>query len=273
MAHYFVGDIQGCFTELELLLQKVGFNPSIDELWAVGDLVARGPDSLATLRYLKSLGNSAKLVLGNHDLHLLAVQGRLKTANPKDKLNELLAADDIKLLIDWLREQPLAQYLPEHNIVMTHAGVPPQWDLKRLTIEAEQVSQALKRSDYLESLIANMYINEPVLWHEDLIGIERHRYCINALTRMRYLHLDGSLEFNCKLPPQDNHDAKLKPWFRFDSLTSEKIKVFGHWAALMGETHVERTQALDTACCWGAHLTLWQVENNEKITQTNVNSR
>ncbi|MBB1268674.1 symmetrical bis(5'-nucleosyl)-tetraphosphatase [Shewanella sp. SR44-3] len=273
MAHYFVGDIQGCFAELELLLQKVGFNPSIDELWAVGDMVARGPDSLKTLRYLKSLESSAKLVLGNHDLHLLAVQGKLKSANPKDNLGELLAATDLNILISWLRELPLVQFLPEYNIVMTHAGVPPQWDLTRLTIEAEQVSQALKRSDYLESLIAHMYINGPAQWSETLSDIDRLRYCINGLTRMRYLHRDGSLEFDCKLPPQDNLNTNITPWFTFKSATSNQTKVFGHWAALMGQTGVNDIKALDTGCCWGEHLTLWQVENNEKITQTKLNSR
>lgn len=273
MAHYFVGDIQGCFSELTLLLDKVAFNPSKDELWAVGDLIARGSESLETLRFFKSLDDSAKIVLGNHDLHLLALHGGIKKPLPGDKLDSLLQAPDCQILVDWLRHQPLMRYLPEYRLIMTHAGVPPQWDLPLLQQEALLVSQALQHSDYLESLIAKMYINEPSVWDDSLTGTSRLRFCINALTRMRYVSLDGQLDFNCKLPPKECSDPKLVPWFMLESPLKSYTRVFGHWAALMGETTQDNLQALDTGCCWGEHLTLWHLENNEKITQRKLNSR
>ena len=181
MAHYFVGDIQGCFDELQLLLAKVDFNPAKDELWAVGDFVARGKGSLQTLRYLKSLEGSAKVTLGNHDLHLLAINGKLKRANPKDNLTQLLEAEDINSLIDWLRLQPLVQTLPSHNIIMTHAGVPPKWDIATLQNEANAVSEALQQDNYLSELIAKMYTEEPDLWDSESTGLPRLRYCIQCV--------------------------------------------------------------------------------------------
>jgi len=268
MAHYFVGDVQGCNAELQLLLQKVDFNPSKDQLWAVGDLIARGTESLATLRFFQSLEDSAKVVLGNHDLHLLALHGKLKRVSRKDHLEELLNAPDIDHLVHWIRQQPLVRTLPEHNIIMTHAGVPPQWDIATLEHEAKQVSLALQQDDYLTELIAKMFTNEAEQWSPALTGITRLRYCMNALTRMRYLHLDGRLDFMCKVPPNEQHSAQLQPWFEFPSRTaSQYTLVFGHWAALMGQTNTDRFIALDTGCCWGEHLTLWHLEKNELITQ------
>jgi len=210
VAHYFVGDVQGCFAELQKLLAKVDFNPSRDELWAVGDLVARGPDSLATLRFFQSLGDAGKTVLGNHDLHLLALHGKLKRDKPSDNLTPLLNAPDISSLIDWLRQQPLMR----------------------------------------------------------AIGINRLRFCINALTRMRYLYIDGHLDFDCKQPPENCSNPQLRPWFEFTSaLRQSHTLVFGHWAALMGKVKDPKLKALDTGCCWGEHLTLWHLEKDQKITQ------
>ncbi|WP_144213274.1 symmetrical bis(5'-nucleosyl)-tetraphosphatase [Shewanella donghaensis] len=270
MAHYFVGDIQGCFEELQLILAKVDFNPSKDELWAVGDLVARGNGSLQTLRYLKSLDASAKITLGNHDLHLLALNGKVKRPNPKDHLDELLKADDLPQLIDWIRKQPLVQTLPSHNVIMTHAGVPPQWDLETLLTESKAVSEALQEDDYIKSLIAKMYTDEADLWDSKSTGLVRLRYCINALTRMRYLNTDGSLDFLCKTPITEK-SSELTPWFEFDSeLKRSHTLVFGHWAALMGVVNQPNMQALDTGCCWGEHLTLWHLETNEKIEQNKI---
>ncbi|MGK0410261.1 MAG: bis(5'-nucleosyl)-tetraphosphatase (symmetrical) [Shewanella psychromarinicola] len=268
MAHYFVGDIQGCNSELQLLLQKVAFNPSKDQLWAVGDLIARGTESLATLRFFQSLQDSAKVVLGNHDLHLLALHGKLKRVSRKDHLEALLNAPDIDNLVNWIRQQPLVRTLPEHNIIMTHAGVPPQWDIATLEHEAKQVSLALQQDDYLTELIAKMFTDEAEQWSPTLTGIDRLRYCMNALTRMRFLHLDGHLDFKCKSPPSEQHSAQLRPWFELPSKTVPQYTlVFGHWAALMGHTNNARILALDTGCCWGEHLTLWHLEKNEKITQ------
>ncbi|ABZ75488.1 bis(5'nucleosyl)-tetraphosphatase, ApaH [Shewanella halifaxensis HAW-EB4] len=271
MANYFVGDIQGCFDELTLLLDKVAFNPSKDCLWAVGDLVARGAGSLETLRFFKSLSGSAKVVLGNHDLHLLAIHGKLKRANPKDHLTALLAADDINNIIDWLRLQPLYQDWPEKRLIMTHAGVPPNWDLTTLRNEADLVSQALKSENYLQDLISEMYTNSVDEFHTGLTALEKQIYCINALTRMRYLKADGRLDFDCKSPLHDRDNDALVPWFiQASKLPDDYTVVFGHWAAIMGQTHLANRQALDTGCCWGEHLTLWHLESNQKIIQSKL---
>ncbi|QDF66179.1 symmetrical bis(5'-nucleosyl)-tetraphosphatase [Shewanella sp. SNU WT4] len=271
MAHYFVGDIQGCYQELSLLLDKVDFNPSKDQLWAVGDLVARGPDSLAVLRLFQSLEDAGNLVLGNHDLHLLAVFAGLKKAKACDNLQPILAAEDGDSLINFLRCQPLMRELPEHKIIMTHAGVPPQWDLETLRRESKQVSEALMADDYLEALIAKMYTQTAENWSESLTGVDRLRYCINALTRMRFLHRDGSLDFECKESPQTVQSNDLAPWFTFTGqLPQDYHIIFGHWAALMGQTDNERMLALDTGCCWGEHLTLYHLEKNERITQQSL---
>lgn len=268
MAHYFVGDIQGCFVELQRVLAKVDFNPSRDELWAVGDLVARGPDSLATLRYFQSLGDSAKTVLGNHDLHLLALHGKLKRDKPKDNLTPLLNAPDIDGLIHWLRHQPLMRELPEQRVIMTHAGVPPQWSLDILRQESALVSDALKQPDYLEALVGKMYSDTCDRWDPTALGLNRLCFCINALTRMRYLHVDGHLDFVSKQPPENGTNPQLRPWFEFTSpLRQSHTLVFGHWAALMGKVSDPQLKALDTGCCWEEHLTLWHLEKNQKITQ------
>ena len=268
MATYFIGDIQGCYDELQAILSQVDFNPSKDELWIVGDMVARGDKSLETIRYIKSLEDSAKPVLGNHDLHLLALHGKLKRPKPSDQLSALLGADDIDELVDWLRLQPLLRCHPDEAVVMTHAGIPPQWDITTAIHEADAVHQALMSPDYLTYLIADMYTNNVDKWTGLMPTKERLIYCINALTRMRYLCADGSLDFDCKLPPESNTDNSLTPWFRFPSKTSNThTLVFGHWAALMGKVDNPSLQALDTGCCWGEHLTLWHLESNQKITQ------
>ncbi len=271
MANYFVGDIQGCFEELQLLLNKVAFNPSTDILWSVGDLVARGEGSLPTLKYLKKLDGSARISLGNHDLHLLAVAANLKRANPKDHLTELLEASELSQLIGWLRIQPLFQELPEHQIIMSHAGIPPNWDLNQLRTEATLVNQALSAPDYISSLISQMYTNSSNHWDESASELERQIYCINALTRMRYLYPDNSLDFDCKLAPKDCDNEELTPWFKVENkIARQHNLVFGHWAAIMGEVNTPNMHALDTGCCWGEHMTLWHLESDQKITQNKL---
>ncbi|MBV7314430.1 symmetrical bis(5'-nucleosyl)-tetraphosphatase [Shewanella sp. NIFS-20-20] len=272
MAHYFVGDIQGCYQELSLLLAKVDFNPSRDQLWAVGDLVARGPEPLAVLRLFQSLEDAGNVVLGNHDLHLLAVFAGLKKAKACDHLQAIVDADDGESLINFLRCQPLMRELPQHKLVMTHAGVPPQWDLATLRQECHRVSEALMADDYLEALIAKMYTQTSENWSESLSGIDRLRYCINALTRMRFLHPDGALDFDCKQAPQSMMNSSLTPWFTFKNQLPQDYRIiFGHWAALMGKTDNEQMLALDTGCCWGEYLTLYHLEKNERITQKSLN--
>ncbi|MCG9721293.1 symmetrical bis(5'-nucleosyl)-tetraphosphatase [Shewanella sp. Isolate7] len=271
MATYFVGDIQGCFDELQALLAKVAFNPSRDELWVVGDMVARGTQSLETLRYLKGLEGSVKPVLGNHDLHLMALYGKVKRVNPKDNLDALLDAPDLNQLIDWLRLQPLAREHKSHSILMAHAGIPPQWDAETALKASYEVQQALAEDGYIEHLIAKMYTNSVSEWSPETQGLERLVYTINALTRMRFLYSNGRLDFDCKLPPANGEKEGLIPWFKQPGRAMKHhTLVFGHWAALMGEVDQPGLQALDTGCCWGHYLTLWHLESNQKITQNKL---
>lgn len=268
MSNYIVGDIQGCYDELIQLLKSVNFNPNTDTLWVAGDLVARGPKSLETLRYIKSLGKSAKVVLGNHDLHLLAVSLGLFPAKKKDKTQPILDAEDKQELLDWIRSQPLMQ---EHDeFVMCHAGISPQWDLNTARTANLEVSEVLQ-SDRWSWLIENMYSNQPDVWKSELSGIERYRYIINSFTRMRYCTPQFQLDMACKLPPQDVTGHELVPWFELTTRVEvEKTILFGHWAALEGYTG-EAVIGLDTGCVWGGELTLLRWEDKQFFTQPALN--
>ena len=267
MANYFLGDIQGCFDELQALLATIEFDAREDTLWFTGDLVARGPKSLETLRFVRALGDAGRTVLGNHDIHLLAVHAGIKTAKPADQLTPLLTAPDCDALIHWLRQQPLLIELPEFQLLLCHAGIPPQWDRDTALACAREVESQLRGPDYL-NMISQMYSNEPSLWQGELAGIARQRYIINALTRMRFCHRDGRLNLNDKCAPSQQTDPDLLPWFQLPgpSLNSHRI-AFGHWASLMGQTSSERAIALDTGCLWGNHLTAWRVEDGQRFIQ------
>lgn len=264
MATYIVGDIQGCFDELQRLLEQVSFSPRNDQLWLAGDLVARGPKSLETLRFVKSLGDSAKVVLGNHDLHLLAVSRGVKKLKEKDKTSPIFTAPDSKKLLRWLSQQPL---LAEHDeFVMCHAGISPQWDLETARQCAREVESILQ-SDHLSWLLQNMYSNTPDYWDESLKGLERYRYTINAFTRMRFCFPDGRLDMDCKLPPQQVSTDELIPWFELPQRVSlDKPVLFGHWAALQGHVDDE-VIGLDTGCVWGGELTMIRWEDKQIFTQ------
>ncbi|MDC0611799.1 symmetrical bis(5'-nucleosyl)-tetraphosphatase [Vibrio sp.] len=264
MANYIVGDIQGCFDELQLLLKKASFDPELDTLWFAGDLVARGPKSLETLRFAYSLGSRAKVILGNHDLHLLAVSLGIHPIKTKDKTRPIFSAPDKNTLLTWLRNQPL---LAEHEeFVLTHAGISPLWNLETARIEAKSIETIL-RSDDWEWLIEKMYSNQPSLWDESLDGLDRLRYSINAFTRMRFVKPDGSFDFECKLPPKEVKSDSLIPWFKYPQRKElEKTILFGHWAALNGVEN-ETVVGLDTGCVWGGHLTMLRWEDRVYFTQ------
>ncbi|MGR5501103.1 bis(5'-nucleosyl)-tetraphosphatase (symmetrical) ApaH [Vibrio sp. DNB22_10_4] len=264
MANYIVGDIQGCLDELQLLLANVSFNPQQDTIWFAGDLVARGPKSLETLRYIKSLGDAAKVCLGNHDLHLLAVSLGVHKAKPKDKTLPILEASDRDELLNWLRQQPL---LLEHDeFVVCHAGISPQWTLKQAKKCAKKVAKKLRGDDW-QSLIKNMYSNEPDAWSSELKGIERLRYTINAYTRMRFCFPDGRLDMGCKLPPSEVNPSEYVPWFALPSREPlSKTVIFGHWAALGGYVS-EEVIGLDTGCVWGGELTMIRWEDKALFSQ------
>ncbi|PFG45341.1 bis(5'nucleosyl)-tetraphosphatase ApaH [Vibrio sp. ES.051] len=268
MATYIVGDIQGCFDELQQLLKQVSFSAKNDQLWLAGDLVARGPKSLETLRFVKALGDSAQVVLGNHDLHLLSVAHGFKKLKDKDKTAPIFSAPDKEELLAWLARQPL---LAEHDdFVMCHAGISPQWDLITARECAREVEKIIQSSN-LPWLLKNMYSNQPNYWDHSLQGLDRYRYIINAFTRMRFCYLDGRLDMECKLPPQQVSDNELIPWFDVPQrIHLNKAVLFGHWAALQGHIDDEFI-GLDTGCVWGGNLTMIRWEDKKIFTQEALN--
>jgi bis(5'-nucleosyl)-tetraphosphatase (symmetrical) len=279
MAIYLVGDIQGCFNELSSLLSQVNFDRKKDTLYLAGDLVARGPDSLITLRFVKSLGKSAKVVLGNHDLHLLAVHAGIKKAKKSDNLSALLAAPDVDELMDWLAAQPLLQRIPndnsclkkettnqEDNAYMSHAGISPQWQLVDALEQAEFIHSKLASSDR-NTWLALMYGEEPNNWHKAKTEIEKFRYSINAFTRMRFCFNDGSLEFTQKESPENTTAKNIVAWYELSQTISNTAWVFGHWASLMGKSSKPNIYPLDTGCIWGNHLTMLRWHDKKHFTQ------
>ena len=260
MPTYVVGDIQGCHDQLIRLLETVKFNPKKDKLWAAGDLIARGPKSLETLEFLYSLGSAFDTVLGNHDLHLLAIANGLRKAKPSDKLAPLLQSKHLNKYCDWLRSKPLATELNQEYL-LTHAGLYPNWSSKKALKYSEEVQQILSSDNWLE-LIANMYGDSPNIWDKSLSGIRRWRFIINAFTRMRFVTNDLALDFACKTSPSDA-PSNLKPWFEISNKKNKHKLVFGHWAALVGNTGNERIYALDTGCVWGNTLTILALESGK----------
>lgn len=259
MATYIVGDIQGCCDELQQLLELANFDVLQDELWITGDLVARGPKSLETLRFVKGLGSSAKVILGNHDLHLLATWQGIHQAKEHDKLASLLSAPDCDELLNWLRLQPLLLRHPEFDFVMVHAGISPQWTIEEAEKLAIEVETHL-RSKQFKTVLQNMYGNHPNSWSDKLNEDDRLRFIINVFTRMRYCFLDGSLEFKNKLGPSETDLSVMKPWFEIDTVDQSSAILFGHWAALLGKVNKQGMYALDTGCVWGNSLSMlrWQ---------------
>lgn len=260
MQNFVIGDIQGCYKGLRKLLKKVGFEPYQDKLWAVGDLVARGPQSLETLAFLRDLGPHFDSVLGNHDIHLIAIAFGAGKVKAQDKLEPLLKHPEFNQYIDWLRSKPLA-HKPAKGILISHAGLFPQWSIKQARKLSGEVNEQLN-SAQASHLLHAMYGNTPSHWDEKLQGNERYRFIINAFTRMRYLQ-KGGLELKSKCHP--SLAAKnLTPWFECqnDQLKTKQRVIFGHWASLLGETHSSQFIGLDTGYVWGKTLTLYSIENN-----------
>ena len=262
MAEYAIGDIQGCFTVLQALLAKIQFDPARDRLWLVGDLVNRGPQSLEVLRFVKSLGKRVRVVLGNHDLHLLAVHYGVQALYPDDTLDEILQAPDREELMDWLRQQPLIDHGPDY--VMVHAGFCPSWTLEQALALAAEVSQQLKSVEIVSFLKA-MYGNAPDKWSSDLSGMTRLRVITNYLTRMRFCAVDGRLCMSKNTAPLDC-PAGFMPWFKVPERKINQPILFGHWSALQGETNVENVFALDTGVVWGGALTAMNLQTRERIS-------
>jgi bis(5'-nucleosyl)-tetraphosphatase (symmetrical) len=262
MPTYAIGDVQGCYDELQELLQLIQFDPIQDHVWFVGDLINRGPKSLEVLRFVKETKN-AITVLGNHDLHLLA----LAQGNPYSHhtLQEVLSAPDCTELVDWLRRQPLLHSDSHLNYIMVHAGLPPQWDLAMAQACAREVEDVLRDDKLHPQLLQHMYGDEPRYWDDSLTGWERWRFIINAFTRLRFCDAQGGIEphYKGKLGAQPSN---LIPWFKFPHRKSQNLNIiFGHWAALQGETGEPHVYALDTGCVWGHYLTAMRLEDRKRF--------
>ena len=258
MATYAIGDLQGCYAELQDLLALTGFNPERDRLWLVGDLVNRGPGSLEVLRFVKGLGDRATVVLGNHDLHLVLRAEGLGRDSKGDTIAPILDAPDRDELMSWLRSLPL--FHVEGDYAMVHAGLLPQWSVPQAQALAQEVSDALSKKRKYTEFLENMWGSKPDRWHEDLAGWDRLRVVVNAMTRMRFCSSDGVMEFHAKGKPENAPEGYL-PWFAVPQRASlTHTLVCGHWSAL-GLRREEKLLALDTGCLWGGELTAVRLED------------
>lgn len=262
MAHYAIGDIQGCFDELTLLLDKIAFNHGTDTLWLTGDIVNRGPKSLEALQFCIQHESSVRIVLGNHDLHLLAVGCGHGTTKRSDTITPILNHPDSKKMLDWLRLQPLLIRGARH--VMTHAGILPQWSITQAELLAREAEEELRGKKY-EKFFAKMYGNKPAAWKEDLKGYDRLRLIINVFTRMRTLTLKNELDYDYKSTLK-KMPADLRPWFKApDRKNLSHTIVFGHWSSL-GFMNTDNILSLDTGALWGGELTAVNLADHQ-ITQ------
>lgn len=256
MATYAIGDLQGCYDSLLRLLEKINFDDSNDTIWFAGDLINRGPDSLSTLRFVKSLGDSAITVLGNHDLHMLAIAYGVKTTRSPD-LQRILDANDRDELMQWLSTRPLLHHDEKINYTISHAGIYPFWSLEQAKSYAHELESEL--SNNLNNFLNNMYGNEPDNWNNSLTGFERLRFICNCFTRMRFCNQDGTLDFTSNGAPGTIPENTL-PWFEIENRKARNEKIlFGHWSTL-GKINKENIFALDTGCVWGGKLTALRID-------------
>ena len=257
MALYCIGDLQGCNAPFQRLLEKFDFSPSRDTLYLLGDLVNRGPDSLGTLRGLMALGNAAQCLLGNHDLHLLALWQGVRPPGRHDTVKDILQAPDRDELLDWLRHRAMAMH--RHGWLMVHAGVLPQWSAAQTLTLAGEVEQALRGPD-LKGFLSAMYGNTPCQWSDKLQGADRLRVIVNALTRLRFCTPQGAMEFGSNEGAGSAPEGYL-PWFEVpERATQDTLVTFGHWSTLVADAHRHaglrnNTLPLDTGCVWGGCLT------------------
>ncbi len=266
MATYAIGDVQGCVQELAELLHRIQFNARRDRLWFVGDLVNRGPDSLGVLRFVAGLGDAAITVLGNHDLHLLAVACGMARAKRKDTLDEILRAPDRHRLLDWLRRRPLLHRDRRLGFTMVHAGLPPQWTLAEAAARAKEVESVLA-SRRMPALLGSMYGNQPERWDKRLRGADRLRFIINSFTRLRYCADDGGAAWEEKGPP-GTQPASFKPWYAVQTRKTRRARIlFGHWSTVHLGSRQDFRGAnvfpLDRGCVWGGALIALRLEDRK----------
>lgn len=261
MAHYVVGDIQGCYDPLAGLLDQVKFDPVKDTLFCVGDLINRGAKSLKTLRFLHSMGDSCQTVLGNHDLHLLSVFYGVRTLRSTDTLTKILDSSDAPKLVNWLRTKPLLIVNKKRQFVLSHAGIYPWWTLQQAEKHAQDVEKILRDDTKCVKFLSRLYGNKPSKWHPDLGRIQRRRFTVNAFTRMRFCSPRGHLNLT-----ESGYSGKSRknrvPWFQIENPSLHNYKVvFGHWSAL-GLLNTRNHLALDTGCVWGRELTMAKLPKN-----------
>ena len=266
---YVIGDLQGCYAAYLQLLKTLGFDPAQDKLWFAGDLVARGEDSLNTLRHVKALceQGAAATVLGNHDLNLIAVWRGAAKLKSKDKTAPIFAADDCDELLEWLRRQPILAYPDEHT-VLVHAGIPPHWSIEAAAGYAQQLEAQLQSNlNQLDQLLPNLYSKEADEWHAGIEGFTKMRAIANYFTRMRLCKQDGSLEFSFSAGLDEAMPTDFLPWFEWQVPRTRKI-LFGHWAALKGEIDLPHARALDGGCVWGNYLLAYRLGDGKVFTSS-----
>ena len=277
MSNYAIGDLQGCYSELQCLLKKISFNKTEDSLWFCGDLVNRGSESLKCLHFLYSIKERCHIVLGNHDLHLIAVQNSIRDISKNDTFHDILYSSKDNFLIDWLRSLPfhfiktIDTKEGEKEFVMTHAGIPPHWTKKELVSHSNKLSSNLASNDY-RNFLKKIFGNKPD--HPDKCKKDEEvlRLNINFLTRMRFYNADGSLELDYK-GKVETAPNNLKPWFEYKlKILDENTHIlFGHWAALNGVTGKDNITALDTGCAWGNKLTAIRLEDRATFSCDKLN--
>ncbi len=267
MSRIAIGDVQGCHAELLKLVARTGFSADRDRLWFTGDLVNRGPASLETLRYVRSLGDNAITVLGNHDLHLLALAfGAKRKLKSGDTIEDVLGARDRDALLEWLITRPLVHFDEGSGDLLVHAGVVPQWSVEQTLALARGVEEAL-RSDP-RGLFEHMYGDEPDKWSEDLAGMDRLRFAINVLTRLRVCTSDGRVDLKMKGPVSEIR-APWRAWFEHENRRTKDVRViFGHWSAL-GLVQRRNIIGLDTGCVWGGALTAINLDTDDEPVSCN----
>jgi bis(5'-nucleosyl)-tetraphosphatase (symmetrical) len=266
MALYFIGDIQGCDEALERLLSHIAFSPSRDTLYVLGDLVNRGPNNVGVLRRLMGYGSSAQCVLGNHDLHLLAVSQGVRPLHRQDTVQDILDAPDRDVLLNWLRQQHMA--LQVGQVLMVHAGVLPQWTADQTLALAAEVETVL-RGDALTTFMPQMYGGLPNQWRDDLVGADRLRVIVNALTRLRFCDAQGAMDFSVK-EGADKAPAHLMPWFEAPNRqTRNGLVAFGHWSTLQTIARSD-VVCLDDGCVWGGCLSALRLVDGQVSDATTL---
>lgn len=269
MPDYAIGDVQGCYGPLQKLLEHIDFDDKTDRLWFVGDLINRGPESLAVLRFVHSLPVKPIITLGNHDLHLLgSIFGDHPWKGHDDTIQEILTAPDKEELGHWLRRQSILHLAPELNIVMCHAGISPLWDLPKAIQLARELENVLA-GDNFHYFLNHMYGNEPNIWSDDLQGMDRLRAITNYYTRMRFCDADGRLNLGYKGTLEDAPE-NVYPWYAVPNRKPIDMEiVFGHWAALKGESPDPKIHAIDTGCLWGGQLTALRLQDRQRFSVWN----